>query len=44
MHTITTLLKSWKRTHGDHKRREAKAAHATVYVARDGRGRVIGAR
>jgi|CZKG01.1.fsa_nt_gi hypothetical protein len=44
MQALSTLLKTLKRPHADRVRREAKAEHATVYVARDGRGRVIGAR
>jgi hypothetical protein len=44
MQAILTLLKGWKRTHADQGRRKAKAEHATVYVTRDGRGRVMGAR
>ncbi|MHB8241639.1 MAG: hypothetical protein ACYDHN_06570 [Solirubrobacteraceae bacterium] len=44
MQSIFTLLKSWKRTQAAEGRRKAQAAHATVYVTRDGRGRVMSAR
>jgi len=44
MQALSTLLKTLKWPHTDRVRDEAKAEHATVYVARDGRGRVIGAR
>jgi hypothetical protein len=44
MQALSTLLKTLKRPHADRVRGEAKAEHATVYVARDGRGRVIDAR
>ncbi len=33
---------SWRRAAAERKRREAQARHAKTYVARDGRGRVIG--
>jgi hypothetical protein len=44
MQAITTVLKKLKRSHSEHARLEAKAANATVFVTRDGRGRVVGAR
>ena len=39
---VVGVAKWLRRT--DHKRQEGKAERATVYVARDGRGRVVAAR
>jgi hypothetical protein len=44
MTAMAALRKIFKRGATDRKRREAVATHATVYVARDGRGRVIASR
>jgi hypothetical protein len=44
MQAISTVLRKLKRSHSERARLEAKAANATIYVARDGRGRVVGAR
>jgi len=38
------LMQKFKRARSDRERLLAKAEHATVYIVRDGRGRVVGAR
>jgi hypothetical protein len=41
--SISSILKRLRRSRAERIRQEQAAEHATVYVARDGRGRVIAA-
>jgi len=41
MKRLTQILSARRRARAERERRELAARHATTYVARDGRGRVI---